>query len=180
MNSKWFALPTMIVLGSTLYACGPAQILGADDAVVRLSPVEGNPSAGYLTLRGGSEDTQLVEVSSKQAERIELHETIKENGLSKMQPLETVDVLAGKNVAFEPGGKHLMIWGVNKAAVQKGEMKLLVKFANGEIFRIPAKIEHMGTVQNMHDGMDHGKMDDGKANNGNEAMTPDIGKEITE
>ncbi|WP_240330701.1 copper chaperone PCu(A)C [Sphingorhabdus sp. Alg239-R122] len=177
MNSKWFVAA---VTGVALSACGPAQILGADDAIVKLSPIEGNPSAGYLTLRGGSEDTQLVEISSKQAERIELHETIKENGLSKMQSLENVDVPAGENVAFEPGGKHLMIWGVNKGAAQKGEIKLLVKFANGEIFRIPAKIEHMGTSQSMHDGMDHGEMDHGKNDNDNEAMTSDTGEQTTE
>ncbi len=150
MNLKPSALSVAMAASISLTACGPAQILGADDAVVKLSPLENNPSAGYLTLRGGAEDQKLVEVTSKQADRIELHETVKEGGLTKMQTLQEVNVPAGENVEFKPGGKHLMIWGVNKGAIEKGQMNLLVKYSNGEIFKVPAKIETMGSEQSMH------------------------------
>lgn len=48
-----------------------------------------------------------------------MHESVKENGVVTMKPLTTATVPAKGELEFKPGGKHLMIWHINGAAVRR-------------------------------------------------------------
>jgi copper(I)-binding protein len=50
-------------------------------------------------------------VRSPQFDRVEMHETILEDGVSSMRSLSAVEVAPGAAVDFKPGGKHLMLMG---------------------------------------------------------------------
>ena len=141
-----FAGLVLAILASAMAsACGPAPQLGADGAYINLSPISGNPSAGYFVIHGGPENVALLSVNSPYIQRTEMHETIEENGMSKMRAIESVDVPAGKNIAFKPGGKHLMLWGINQGSVADGKLFFIVTFSNGDSFRVPAVIRKMGS-----------------------------------
>lgn len=75
------------------------------------SPLSGaRMSAGYLTIHNNSRETiALTAVTSPQYGRIEIHETIIENDIARMRPLEGLTIPAGQSVTLEPGGKHLML-----------------------------------------------------------------------
>jgi len=141
MNFRIGLMVVASVASATLASCGNSQILGVDNAEVTLPANEGDPMVGTFTLRGGQEDTALVSVTSKQADTIEMVET---NADGTTQAIDKVDIAAGENIDFEKGGKHIVITGVNEGVIKKGEMKLTVKFANGEIYRIPAEFEQAG------------------------------------
>lgn len=137
----------MMLAASTsllLASCGQGDILFADKAVVNLSPVEGNPSAGYMELHGGRVDVNLVGVTSDDVLRMEMHETIEENGVSSMKPLKSIPVPAGKTVKLEPGGKHLMIWGVGNYSKQRGLLKMILIYSNNDRIEIDAVIKNAG------------------------------------
>jgi copper(I)-binding protein len=70
-------------------------------------------AVGYLTLRSLRGD-RIMSVSSPSAPAVEMHETSIENGISRMKRLESLDLPAGERVVFEPGGPHLMIFGVRE------------------------------------------------------------------
>jgi copper(I)-binding protein len=38
-----------------------------------------------------------------------MHESVLEDGISRMYKLQEVVILPGQNVSFEPGAKHLML-----------------------------------------------------------------------
>lgn len=127
-----------------LASCGQGDILFADKAVVNLSPVEGNPSAGYMDLHGGRVDVELVGVTSDDVLRMEMHETTEKDGMMSMAQLESIPVPAGKTVKMEPGGKHLMIWGVGDYSKQRGLLKMILIYSNDDRIEIDAVIKKAG------------------------------------
>ena len=127
-----------------LASCGQGDILFADKAVVNLSPVEGNPSAGYMTLHGGRVDVELVGVTADDVLRIEMHETTEENGMASMAKLKSIPVRAGKAVKLEPGGKHLMIWGVGEGSKKRGLLTMTLIYSNDDRIEIDAVVKKVG------------------------------------
>ncbi|ATW04249.1 copper chaperone PCu(A)C [Sphingopyxis sp. BSNA05] len=127
-----------------LASCGQGDILYADKAVVNLSPVEGNPSAGYMDLHGGRVDVELVGVTSDDVLRLEMHETTEENGMMSMEKLTSIPVPAGKTVKLEPGGKHLMIWGVGEGSKKRGLLTMTLIYSNDDRIEIDAVVRKVG------------------------------------
>lgn len=130
------------ILASLLLAsCGQGDVLRADNAVVKLSPVEGNPSVGYMDLHGGRVEVDLVGITSDDVLRLEMHETVEEDRIARMMPLKSVNILPGATVKMEPGGKHLMLWGVSESAVKKGLLQFTLIYSNDDRILINAAIE---------------------------------------
>lgn len=127
-----------------LTSCGQGDILFADKAVVNLSPVEGNPSAGYMNLHGGRVDVQLVGVTSDDVLRMEMHETVEKDGMASMAKLKSIPVPAGKTVKLEPSGKHLMIWGVGEGSKKRGLLTMTLIYSNDDRIEIDAVVKKAG------------------------------------
>lgn len=66
--------------------------------------------AGYLTItnNGATPDT-LIGVETDQAEHVSIHQSVMENGMSRMPLVKSLEIAPGKTVAFAPGGYHLMV-----------------------------------------------------------------------
>lgn len=96
-------------------------------ASIRLNPVPGRPSAGYLTIDGGGQPDRLVAATAAGA-RIELHSMSMAGGIMKMAKLDSVAVPAGASIAFAPGGNHLMIFGLADAPKS---LPITLEFASG-------------------------------------------------
>jgi copper(I)-binding protein len=80
-------------------------------AWVRMNPVPGRPSAGYLTIEGGGQPDRLLAATAPGV-RIEMHSMSMTGGVMRMGKLEGLAVPAGAKVSFDPGGNHLMIFGL--------------------------------------------------------------------
>ncbi len=92
-------------------ACGSdAPPLVATDVVVK-PPMPGmKMTAGYLTLHNNTgEDITIDRVTSPQFGKVEMHETVIEDGVSRMSALGNVVLPSREAVEFRPGGKHLML-----------------------------------------------------------------------
>lgn len=136
-----------------LAACGNPKPTYVDQAYVRLSPNKDSPAAGYFVAHGGDSGAQLRGVLTDSALKIEMHETVSEDGMMKMKPVSSVDVPAGKSVAFAPGGRHLMLWGVNQAAIDQGKITLTFLFSTGDRILVDAVIQKAGApAAAAHDG----------------------------
>ena len=126
---------------ATLTSCGPTPQLRVREAVLKLSPVDTNPSVLYFTIRGGPKDNALINVNTPSALRTEMHESAidPKTGAMTMKQLRRVEVPMDGKVEFKQGGKHVMVWGVNLVARRLGEMETEFVFANTE--RILVKVD---------------------------------------
>ena len=136
------ALALLVPLLGGMAGCqrgaGPAPTV--DRAWVRLAAVPGRPSAAYFTLHGGTEAARLVAVASPDAGDVELHETMGSGqGMATMAPLDGVDIAPGAAVAFAPGGKHAMVFGLAPGIKPGGTVKLSFRFARGQPLVLDAK-----------------------------------------
>ena len=110
----------------------------------------GHPmTAGYLSiLNNGSEDVELVTVSSSIAKKVELHETTFHNNIMKMRQLESGVKIPAKGVIhFLPKGLHFMFKGLKMKVKDGGKYNVNLKFKNGgkaEVTMIGRKIVSKG------------------------------------
>ncbi|WP_176590091.1 copper chaperone PCu(A)C [Sphingobium sp. EM0848] len=140
-------LPLIALSGAVaLTSCGEPAPTYVDQAWVRLSPNKDTPSAGYFVAHGGDAATQLRGVLTDYALKVEMHESVDQAGKMSMKPLASVDIPAKSTVAFAPGGKHLMIWGVNDTAIGRGKMTLTFLLANGDRLLVDAIIQKPGAA----------------------------------
>jgi copper(I)-binding protein len=100
-------------------------------ANVRLAAIPGRPAAGYFALRIDGDRGALVSVTSPQARRVEMHETMSSGNMASMRPLRHIPVRPGGILAFTPGGRHLMLFGVDPAIRPGGQLRLILNFERG-------------------------------------------------
>lgn len=113
-----------------LSACGePAQIY-IDKGYVRLPAVPGRPGVAYFTLHGGDTDTRLLSVTAPSVIRSELHESMTSGSMASMTPISEVPLPAKAKLRFAPGGKHVMLFDINKAVKPGDTMPLVFTFTN--------------------------------------------------
>ncbi|HKM65217.1 MAG TPA: copper chaperone PCu(A)C [Acidisphaera sp.] len=94
----------------------------------------GRVGVAYFTITDTGAPDRLTGVASPVARQVELHETITDNGIKKMRPVDAVAVGPDKPVLFAPGGYHVMLVGLNQA------------LKAGETFPLTLTFEHAGTV----------------------------------
>jgi periplasmic copper chaperone A len=115
---------------AVLAACGePAQIY-VDKGYVRLPAVPGRPGVAYFTLHGGTEDTRLLSVTAPSVIRSELHESMSSGQTASMAPIKAVPIPAKATITFAPGGKHAMLFDINKGIKPGETMTLIFTFSN--------------------------------------------------
>jgi periplasmic copper chaperone A len=112
----------------------------ADKAWVRLPAVPGNPAAAYFTLHGAAAPDTLLKVSSAAALRAEMHESMTRHGMMRMAPIGDVPLPAGGEIAFVPGGRHVMLFSVGPAAKAGGTIPLTIALASGTALTVQAKV----------------------------------------
>ena len=119
------------------------------DAVVTVPAVPGGPGAAYFTLRGASGGGILQGLSSPRIERIELHETRSEGGMSRMSPIGQVAV-DDSEVRFEPGGKHAMLFGVDPALKVGDRVSVTFTFEGAPAVTVDADVRGPGQAHAAH------------------------------
>lgn len=98
---------------------GPATLQAAQVRSARiLMPPPGAPmAAGYFELHNPGKTSLVLETLESTAfDSIEMHETVEQNGVSRMRPLPNATVAPGETLHFEPGGMHLMLMGSRLAS----------------------------------------------------------------
>jgi hypothetical protein len=135
MNISFRILITLTVLAVAghLFA---GDGLVVDDAWIRYLPGEG-PMAGYFTLRNESEETRtLVGASSPRFAMVHLHRTIQRDGMSSMAPVDAVPLPAHGEIAFEPGGYHLMLMQRKGDLSVGDEVPVALEFGDGSVRQV--------------------------------------------
>ena len=139
------AVPILAAL-LALAACGGTEPATAPKpaATVRLPAVPGRPAAGYFELQVSGDRGALVSVTSPQAGRVELHETMTRGNMTSMRPLDRIPVREGEVLSFRPGGRHLMLFGLDNRVAAGGRIALVLHFERGAPVTIAAELMSTG------------------------------------
>lgn len=152
------AMGRVLVVSVLLVACAPPQEAPPTvaDAWVRAAPPSAGMTAGYMTVSNpGSRPLLLTAVSSTAFDRIELHTTIMEDGIAKMREEKQVPIPAGGTVSFEPGGRHLMLFGPTRPVGEGDAVALVVTLEDPDGEAPPTRIEVQAPVRRGGSGHEH-------------------------
>ncbi len=125
--------PRFYLVLMVLGGCAPPGEYILREAEIR-APIAGSgKTTGYFIFTNeSSEPIVLVGAESANISAIEFHETVEVNGMLRMRRLADVPVDPGETVAFVPGGRHMMLFGVG-ALTPPVQVDLLG--SNGEVIR---------------------------------------------
>ena len=143
------------LLGMSLHVSAQTVV---DDAWVRAT-VAGQPSTGAFMHITSNTDSKLVEVRSPVARTVQIHESKMQNDVMSMKPVAAVALPAGKSVAIEPEGYHVMLIDlVNQVkAGDQVPLTLIVEDSKGvkELIEVKAEARALNSMPMHHD---HGAM----------------------
>lgn len=121
---------TSLVLATEVLAAGQPT-LELENAWVRvLPPTQGNTAAYVVVRNPGPSAVRITGASAKLAERVELHDSIEVEGMQRMQQQAHVDVPAGGQIEFAPGGLHLMLLGLERMPVAGETLQLCLELGS--------------------------------------------------
>ncbi len=122
----------------------PGPVVEVEDAVVTLPAVPDRPGAAYFTLRTNNDPMRIVSVTSPRIQRIELHETREENGVSRMAPIIDGRFPSGGELEFKPGGRHAMLFGIDPSLKAGGKIPLIFTFDPAPAVTVEAEVNGPG------------------------------------
>ena len=112
------------------YAASPTVTF--ENAWIR-APLPGQKvTAGYCDIVNRSAEAVSI-VGFTGPLRVEMHETTHRDGMARMRVLPRLSLAANAKLSLQPGGKHLMLFGLDATLPQ---MALRAVFANGEEMRV--------------------------------------------
>ena len=105
-----------------------------------LPPVSPN-GAAYLRIENrGQASDRLVSAHSPIAGRAEMHTHEMAGGMMKMRRVHSVEIPAQGEVAFEPGGLHVMLLGLKKPLVAGERFPLVLEFEKAGAVEVSVEI----------------------------------------
>lgn len=116
------------------------------------------PGVVYMAIvNDGSQADRLLGARSPAFEAAELHESYEEGGVSKMRPVEALDIPAGDTALLEPGGLHLMLLGGAQALKAGEEFPLILMFERAGEIEVPVMVDDIAGTTSGTDHSGHGQ-----------------------
>jgi periplasmic copper chaperone A len=138
-------LTAIAVIAMTRNAESSARDLVVTLAWARATPPGADVGAAYVTIENrGATDDRLIGVTSAAAGVVSIHETVEENGIAKMRPLQGIALLAGHTLAMQPGGFHVMLMDLKNPLVEGESVALTLTFEQAGAIEVEADIAAIG------------------------------------
>ena len=120
--------------------------------------VRGQQMGGaYLTLTNAGAADRLLSVSTDAAQSAMLHSMSMEGDVMRMREVAAVDLPAGRTVALEPGGLHIMFMGLKAPLMKGARFPLKLRFEKAGDITVEVQVEAVKLAA-MHEGMKHDGM----------------------
>lgn len=113
---------------------------------IRLVPGGMPMHAGFGRIENGCETpVAIVAASSSAYDRVELHRSTLENGVSRMRAVPELRIAAGKAAVLQPGGLHLMLMRPGSELAPGDRVRISFELADGG--RLDGEFEVRGPAQ---------------------------------
>lgn len=119
MKTTLFAALTGLSLFASIASAQSA--ISVSDAIAFETTQGAMAGGGFMTITNtGTSDDALLAVRAN-FPRVELHTTVFENDIARMQHVDTIALPAGASVTLAPGGLHVMFMGLQNTPLVAGQ-----------------------------------------------------------
>ncbi len=109
-----------------------------------------------MTIENHADQTErLVGVSTPMAERADIHNTINDDGVMRMRPIDDIDVPAKGQAELAPGGLHIMLIGLEERLAEDSLFPLTLHFENAGDVEIEVLVQGAGAAAPIADTRAH-------------------------
>lgn len=98
-------------------------------AWIRTPPAGRDVAAGYVAITTAEPDA-VLHVQSGAADRVELHTMSMDDNVMRMRRIERLET-GSEPAILQPGGDHIMIFGLSETALASGAVELTFQFESG-------------------------------------------------
>ena len=151
------ALGVLAILGTAVPAQAHEEKTGDITIVHPWSrpAAQGQNGVIYLGIKNqGAADDRLVAVSTPLATKVELHRSTMEEGVHRMEKVESIVVPAGGKVALAPGGLHIMLIGLKFMLMAEETIPVSFTFERSGTITTGVAVEVRGAGDDDHGGHD--------------------------
>ncbi|HEX5808253.1 MAG TPA: copper chaperone PCu(A)C [Anaerolineales bacterium] len=143
-------LSVVLILGVLIGACDAKNGIEVDELWMR--PVQqGENGAVYFVIHNHSSQADaLTGISSDVAEAAEVHESQMNADVMQMHPIQSLPLEPDAEVAFEPGGYHVMLVGVQKELKVGDEIQITLHFQNSADIALTVPVSDMPAHEENH------------------------------
>jgi periplasmic copper chaperone A len=150
----------LCIAGSALGFMGAAQAQMVVESAWSRATVPTTPvGAAYFTISNKTAQAdKLISASYAGAERVELHNHIKQGDVMQMRQVPSVAIEAGQQVKFQPGGLHVMLMDLKEPLRADTKINLVLKFEKAGEVTVQAQVRKLGDRgADDHAGHEHHK-----------------------
>ena len=146
----------LAVLAFVMPACSESSAIEVQGTWAR-SPADDVAAVYFVVVNDGDTADTLVGASADVTGRVEIHETVMQDGEAEMQPVESISIPAGEELAFEPGGYHVMLFDLAEPLEIGDTIALTLTFEEAGEIEIDAEVrEFVGNDMTGGAGEDDG------------------------
>lgn len=126
---KHFGIPLLLTALMSIAATLPQDKIVVSDVKVRALPIP--RTAAYFSMKNhGTKEVRLLQASSPDAKKIEIHRTVEADGSVHMESIDSIKIKPGETIQLKPMGLHLMIMGLKKPLSEGESISVILKFEN--------------------------------------------------
>jgi copper(I)-binding protein len=117
----------------------------------RATPTGAKTAAVYMMLHNkGDKPDRLIGAETGIAESAEFHETIMNNDVMSMKPVDGIDIPAGGAADLAPHGLHIMLFGVKQSLSEYDTFNMTLIFEHAGRVKIEVEVEGLGASEPLH------------------------------
>lgn len=146
-----------LLLAATTGFAETAALLEVREAWVAEAPPGARVQAAYMQLRNaGSAPLNVTAITSPAFESVELHRTVHDGGVARMERMARLDLPPGDGLSLAPGGPHLMLIGPRARVADGALVPLEFRLESGTVVKVDAVVRRAAPVGNaQHDHHHH-------------------------
>ncbi|HLU09321.1 MAG TPA: copper chaperone PCu(A)C, partial [Oceanobacillus sp.] len=137
----------LVIAGAVSMVTGAALVYGGSGSITvrgawaRPAPA-GATGAVYLTIDNTADRlARVIGAETEMAARVELHRTVIEGEIARMQPLDTLEVPPGETLRISPPGTHLMLVDLQDDLIEGETFPLTLTFESGEVVTLDVRVQ---------------------------------------
>ena len=131
-------LPLLLLL---LLPASAFAALEVGDARIKNLPPTVPVRAGYMTLHNpGQQAVTIVAVQSDAFASVEIHRSYMQDGMMRMDPIDSLTIEPGATVQLAPGGLHLMMMQPAEPTRPGDRIDILLQFGDGSEQRLTLEV----------------------------------------
>jgi len=134
---------SILLLATLMLATASAQDSTTTSTAVGVTGAWARPgdavSAAYMHIANEGDHPLRLTGAHTDAGMAELHQSVMENDVMRMQRVDGIDIAPGETVALEPGGYHIMIMNLRRPLAEGDLVPLTLEFSSGVEITINAR-----------------------------------------